>query len=502
MIPTVPEADLGVLTRLGIGGFAEVFRVDGYLLPGDATPLAYKRFIKDHAEQVRAGRASAEFRESLSATELGVLDRMTVWPRALVADGSGKICGLLMALIPQEFFCRKMNDSGKMISAPRQLEWLISTAEQRATAQIDLRDAEFTERLAILARLVYILGWLHKRGWVFGDLSFGNVTFALDPPRVMLLDCDGAAALTDLKRRPVSTLGWDPPECPAKLPPGSGPLQDDVSDVYKLGLAILRCLNPGKGAGSTKAPTRLTGRLDGEGVDLVTRALSDIRADRPTARQLYGYLRRTVAGRTAPPDVTHARLVTPLRVRGQDARIEWRIAYATEIEIRVGYAPPITLSPADRPHGHVFRPAESGQVVIEARNRYASVTVELGELTLYELPEFDLSRLRLPRVHIPPTPALSVPSLSLPGLSLLSRIAEGRPRPMAEMTRMPSLNVSGFVDGLVPVKQASVPFPRIGEAVNDVSDVVRGSIASVASEITPALWRAYMTTISSGGAGS
>ena len=31
--------------------------------------------------------------------------------------------------------------------------------------------------------------------WVYGDLSFKNAAFAIRPPRMILLDCDGAADL-------------------------------------------------------------------------------------------------------------------------------------------------------------------------------------------------------------------------------------------------------------------------------------------------------------------
>ena len=39
-------------------------------------------------------------------------------------------------------------------------------------------------------------------------------------------------------------------------------MQDKATDVYKLGLAILRCLNPGKGAATMRDPSRVAGKLD------------------------------------------------------------------------------------------------------------------------------------------------------------------------------------------------------------------------------------------------
>ena len=43
------------------------------------------------------------------------------------------------------------------------------------------------------------------------------------PPRVMLLDCDGAAALSDTGRKQSSTPFWDPPECAPGRPPARHP---------------------------------------------------------------------------------------------------------------------------------------------------------------------------------------------------------------------------------------------------------------------------------------
>ena len=139
------------------------------------------------------------------------------------------------------------------------MSWLVSSAEQRTAAQVDFGDISRTDRLVMLAQLAYVIGWLHKHGWVFGDLSFSNAVFALNPPRILLLDCDGAAALAKRGRKQSSTPFWDPPECPIEEPPGGRKQdrQDDVTDVYKLGLAVLRCLTPGKGASSSRNLSRL-----------------------------------------------------------------------------------------------------------------------------------------------------------------------------------------------------------------------------------------------------
>ena len=333
----VRKTNLGTLEPLARGAFGQVFRVGSKPLPGDQTPLAYKEFTADFDAQRHSARAAVVFRDGLSQADRDDLDQCTVWPRELVLDSGGQISGLLMRLIPDDFRCELLDPvTGKKDTKVRDMQWLGATRAQRDAAEIDLLDIEPLERLILLGKLVYAIGRLHKHGWVFGDLSFRNAAFALDPPRMMLLDCDGAASLTDTARKQASTPNWDPPECPIMVAPGQHrrqDQQDDVTDVYKLGLAILRCLTPGKGMTSTRNPDRLTGRLDAEGIALVTRALDAYRSGRPTAKELYAYLYKVVSPQVNAPEVRYARLVTPLCPRGMDARVEWQIRNADELTL-------------------------------------------------------------------------------------------------------------------------------------------------------------------------
>ena len=239
----------------------------------------------------------------------------------------------------------------------------------------------------MLAQLVYAIGRLHKHGWVFGDLSFKNAVFTVDPPRVMLLDCDGAADLRDFGRRQSSTPYWDPPECPINPPPGQvrrQDLQDAVTDAYKLGLAILRCLTPGKGSSTTRSSDRLGHDLDPAGTRLVARALSADRTARPTAKELYAYLERLVSRVAAAPNVILAKLTTPFRSRCQDVRIEWRVDNADTIEISVGDGYRTAIDPINYPNGIGFRADSAGSVSIRVCNRFGSVSADLGKLTFFE----------------------------------------------------------------------------------------------------------------------
>ena len=50
----VRKTKLTRLTPLAEGGFGKVYRVDGFTLPGDQAPLAYKEFTADHDAQGRS----------------------------------------------------------------------------------------------------------------------------------------------------------------------------------------------------------------------------------------------------------------------------------------------------------------------------------------------------------------------------------------------------------------------------------------------------------------
>lgn len=403
----VQESALQPLTFLAEGGFAAVYRTP-YLMPGDTTPLAYKKFKLKLAEQAKAAGEAIAFRAGLTARGRAELDEYAVWPREPVADARGDVCGYLMPLIPPEFFCRKVDDkTGQMTSVPCNVYWLMSGARQRQAAKVNLRDVELTERLALLARLTYIIGRLHRHGLVFGDIHWENAVFALDPVRVLLVDCDGVARLDDAGREQASAMGWDPPECPL---PGKQFL-DDRTDVYKLGLMILRVLAPGKGAASDRNAGRVAGILDAAGQTLIAEAVARDPGTRPSARKLYGYLRHLVTSRTVVPSVTRSRLLTPLVLRGQDARVEWQVTGATEMAISWGNARQLIVDPARHPRGYAFRADEAGPVTLQARNRHGTVSVDLGALTIYELPSFDLT--------------MALPGLDFPELGALRPVAAG-----------------------------------------------------------------------------
>lgn len=311
----VCKSDLGPITFLAEGKSGKFFRVDQFHLPGDPAALIFKEFTADVAAQIRSAQTSAEFRIKLNLVDRAVLDRYFVWPRALVSDAVDGISGLLMPLIPPEFFGRQVDpESGEIVLKLRNIVWLTSSEKQRTAAFVDLPNIDKTERLILLAQLACAIELLHKHEWVYGDLHFRSAVFALNPPKLLMLDCGCSGALTDLSRGRFFTPFWDPPELSVNRPIDEllqKELPDSVTDVYKLGLAILRCLTPGKGATTSRAVSRLADELDGEGSTLLERAISADRASRPTAMELFSYFDNAVSRRIGVTGLIRTRWIMP-----------------------------------------------------------------------------------------------------------------------------------------------------------------------------------------------
>jgi hypothetical protein len=470
---TVRKEELGRLEFMAEGGYGRVYRVREFTLPKDSTPLAYKEFlesVEDPDQRKRSAEAAKRaviFRGGVSGPERAVLDKYCTWPRELVADDTGDVIGFLMPLIPDPFFFQQIDvKSGLLANTPRDLGWLIAPEQRRQAAKSNLPDIHESERLYLMAQLVYAIAWLHRRGWVFGDVSFTNAAFTLEPPSLMLFDCDGAAALSDTQRKQPHTPFWVPPEYVGK----KDQLQNAQSDVYKLGLAIVRCLKSERGATQTKQVSRIAGILDAEGVALVGRALAKEPADRPSARDLYMYLRQFTAPLLKPPVIAHLALTTPLLLRGAGARLSWQIDNAEDIRIMVGEQREevSAVKWADHPTGCKFPVAESGRVTITASNPYGRVTRVAGDVMLYEIPPFSVSLDNLPA---PPVPEVAA-------FSLVESVAELTPRlpRMPDIPPLPSAAPYDLMDQLSGSNWHPMPAKRIDDAVQDSAHGIAGVI--------------------------
>jgi TIR domain len=402
------KSELPHLVRIGDGVFGTVYEVLGYTMRANpTTPLAYKEYKLDQAD-VRAesyallGAAAenaVEFRRRIASRYPSVcaeIDKYFAWPREIVKDEKTdertgqpvlETCGFLMPLAPKDFFWETGRPAGRL----RTLDWLAigETYWRKMELETVMSTVTLTDRLELMTQMASAFAVLHKQDWVVGNFSFANAAFTLFPPRLMLFDCDDAASLSDQNRHQPHTPNWYPPECEG---PQGQRQQNHQTDVYKLGLAIVRCLKPEPGATTTRDAERLVGILDTEGLDLVTRALSDIPSVRPTADELYRYLKLFTDPRISPPIIEQTELTTPVVWRGADGqadgRVVWRIANAGMIEILLGEDQPETVRTVtldDYPAGCAFPVTRPGKVTVVASNRYGRQAQVIGDVTIFAI---------------------------------------------------------------------------------------------------------------------
>ena len=296
----VSYTDLGTVEFTSDDDLGEVFRT-GFRLPGYRGPLVYKQLRsslsqEEYSRAIGGMRQAVCLRDSMSDGDRSDLDEVTVWPLALVEDG-GVVRGCLMPMIHPEFSIELCPPAtGRTVSRNRDLAWLCmgSRTAIRAGFSQDQVD-EFSGllvRMRILVWLVHSVALLHSHGAVYGDINLRSAVFCLgEHPRSVLTGCDRVARLDDMLRRQANSPFFLAPECeePGRNPfaRGRAHFQDTRTDVYKLGLCVVRCLSRGRGAMQRKSADHLAGQLSPECLDVIKASLSQDPDQRPTAKQLY-----------------------------------------------------------------------------------------------------------------------------------------------------------------------------------------------------------------------
>jgi hypothetical protein len=278
------RAALGERKYLSSGGQSTIYLLPGYTLRGIPGPFVYKEYHKQLGEISSQGLAGLiAVRESLDAGERQWLDRGTTWPLRVVEE-RGAVTGVIMRLIPDEFFQELRLPSGRTARLPREAQHLFT--ERSRCERLGWPYAEPRQRLQLCAQLSYTLAFLHRRAIVFGDVSPRNVLYRLTPVTgTMLVDCDairkvGTAAVVGQGNTP----DWYPPE--GRMAP-----QSMRTDAYKLGLFILRVLSPGPGSSVGRDPDLVGDTLDSAGLQLLRDSLAPDPSSRPDAKTWYFYLR-------------------------------------------------------------------------------------------------------------------------------------------------------------------------------------------------------------------
>ncbi|GAA4410474.1 hypothetical protein ACFQV2_03495 [Actinokineospora soli] len=281
--------ELGQLgPRIGKGGQAEVYLLPDFRLPDVAGQLVYKQYFGDQSAP-HGLRGIVRVRSKLNPRDRQRMDAIACWPARAVRE-NGAVLGVVMPLIPDSFFQERTLPSGRPLRGPREVQNLFIGAD--LAVRLGMPRASAADRIAVCRDLAGALSFLHGLGVVFGDVNAKNALFRLTPdPTVMLVDCDavrirGSAAVV----RQLNAPDWNPPE---------GAVLTQETDVYKLGLFVLRTLAPGPGSSVSRDPERVRGVLDGPGFRLLESTLAGVPAQRPTAAEWYRYFARRTPRREA-----------------------------------------------------------------------------------------------------------------------------------------------------------------------------------------------------------
>lgn len=294
----VARSQLGPLEEINKGANGRIHRLK------DRPAVVFKEF--NTAVPAAPLRQLIQIRRQ--AKRGGDIKEMTAWPTRVVLDdrsgahGANQAIGVLMPLIPSGFMQKIQLPDGSATVNPRDIQHLLFDADVARRRGIDVpAGTDVRTRMLICERLSFIVAVLHYENLVYGDLSVRNVLYQTTPqPDVYLVDCDAArpnGATGGVRQQ--NTPDWDPPE----HDDDSGGLrhQSLETDWYKLGLFILRCLAPGRGAAANRDVGAAAGMLDPEGVRLLRAAVEGGSADRPTAGTWTRYWRQHLRLGQLPP---------------------------------------------------------------------------------------------------------------------------------------------------------------------------------------------------------
>src|ERR1041384_1108642 len=215
---------------LGAGGQAKVYRAPHVSLTDVPGPLVYKEYKPGQAPP-HGLPAVVSRRLRMEEAARRRLDAVTAWPVRAVED-RGEVRGVLMRLIPEDFFEDRVKPSGKRARTLREVQHLF--VEPQRAARLGMPAPTAAQRALVCRDFASAVHLLHRNDLVIGDLNPKNAVFRLDQrPCVMLVDCDairikGAAAVV----RQLNAPDWNPPE----------PVLSQATDLYKFGLFVLRCL--------------------------------------------------------------------------------------------------------------------------------------------------------------------------------------------------------------------------------------------------------------------
>lgn len=290
------KRDLGQIEELNSGGEGTVYRVTS---KQESVYKEFKSAVRSELD-VSSLKYLIELPSKLNDPDKVFLFEHSVWPQAIVTENNSFI-GFVMPIIHDSFFVthgvraypgvsdcdwNKLIMRKSWINNPN----IVSTVPQ--LEGIDLLD--------LLIDLCESFAFLHRNNVIAGDISGRNMVWRARPtPRAILLDNDGfRIAGSRGVTRPKQSPDWIDPHL-------NGSDTTIESDLYKLGLAVLRGYF---GLGVIQPDSKeLAGVSDPIGKEIIGTARQSLAAQgRPSADHWVQLLRRerrkmSMAGRPLIP---------------------------------------------------------------------------------------------------------------------------------------------------------------------------------------------------------
>jgi hypothetical protein len=401
----VRESDLGAKALIGSGTATDVHRLDSFTVPGHHGGLAFVR-VRDraaaHWNPAVLSRLVA-LRWGLDARERTMLDGSAAWPTAVVEDDGGEAVGCLMPLAAHPFYYLP-SDNTKQGKVPQHAKWLVVAPKRaRRAGAVAVGERDLVARCTVLARVCLLVEMLHRHGVVFGDLSDRSVLFGVgEVAEAFVVGCEGAAFAGEeaLQR---NSAGWAAPETFGGESGEAGAIGHDAktdasmstapsvqtvaTDRYKLGLLILRVLAPaGDGLERSRDADRIRSVLDGTGQRMMTRALGDEPAGRPSASEWYEYLRGVIIENLEAPVIRRVVVSPALVAEGDEVRLEVELTGARQLTIELPGRADITREVGSRVVSERFTARQSGRIGVRATNEHGEVVALSNQVRVLPVP--------------------------------------------------------------------------------------------------------------------
>ena len=405
---STPVAELSVTDLgppgpvLGAGGQAIVHDLPGFRLPGEPQRLVYKAYKPGMGPSRHSLDRLIARRHRLDPSLRDRLDAVTVWPLAAVVDGA-ELRGVVLPRIPDTFFQDVVLPSGTAKSVVREVQYLFVQADRND--RIGMPNPTQEERLRICRDLADVLALLHSDDLriTFGDLNPKNELFRLGAePHVMLLDCDAARVRGDTGQQP-NTPDWIPP---------NGEKLSALSDRYKFGLFVLRCLTPGDQGSTRTDPAAAAGVLDATGVDLLRDAIQAPPTQRPSTLEWFRYLSRQLGEAVAPPTLGALALDRTFVAAGEPLTVRWTAQEAETVEFIVLECDPVVVDGTVGQGAVDLYPTRTGRIRAVARNRLGEVAVATPPVLVVDAPRMADLPVPMPSMTMPDLGGLALPDVT------------------------------------------------------------------------------------------